>query len=111
MPNTCFIKVSGGRILTQWRTDQNYEDFDQTALDILAYSNETHGESRTMVAHACGDSDLLKAAFDAGAEFCDGPDCDFDVILKSAVTTETIVPPEGVIVDDIPDADYVVCHA
>ena len=111
MPNICFIKVSGDRILSQYREDQDYSNFGPIADAILAESNSLHEDSRTMVGHACADVDALRAAHAAGAVFCDGPDCDFDVMLKSSVTTQTIVPPEGVDVADIPDTDWVVCHA
>jgi len=110
MSNICLIKVSGDRILSQWRNDQDYDNFDQAALDILADSNEVHGDSRTMEGYACADTNILKVAVDGGALLCDGPACDFDVKPKSAVTSETIIPPFGVEVEDIPDADFVVCY-
>ena len=64
-------------------------------------------------AYAICNADEFQLKIDEGKVLGDNVavDSDFRVILKSAVTTETIIPPSGMVEGDLLSTDEVVCYA
>ncbi|GAG24281.1 unnamed protein product [marine sediment metagenome] len=110
MPNTLFIKLVADHIVSVYRVSQDYSDpWLQNKVD--AYADEFIGGA-SPVGFALAHCETMAAAEATGKEYIPGPagGGDFDVIQKSAITTETAIPPEGMTLDSLADDDYVVCY-
>ena len=111
MTNTLFIKLASNHIVSVYRVNQDYSDpWLQSKVD--AYADEFIGGAPP-VGVALAQREGFIAAEDTGKTFVPGPggSGDFDVIQKSAITTETAIPPEGLTLGDLADDDYVVVYS
>lgn len=100
--NILVVKLSDGNVMTCHRYDNDYSG-GQPAVDAMV--TDAH-PSLTSSGHAICSAALLTQHNDSapGANL----DADINVMLKSAVTTEVIIPPVGVEASDIPLTDSVV---
>lgn len=109
-PNICVIKVANGTTMALHNNTTDPETYgaDQTAFQALgdALVSEHHGGSASLGTALCGAAEWRTAIEDGARDM----DADVNVLLKSEVTTETIIPPEGVAIAAIPSSDYVVCY-
>ena len=103
------IKVSDDSLLTHFRMDQNYSEVDSMVTALIL----RHHPGKTAAAYALADADTFQGQIDLGKTLGNtvGVDSDFNVQQKSAVTTETIIPPEGIAEVDLLGTDDVVCYA
>lgn len=104
------IKVSSGEVMTHFRMDQDYSGI--AGMVIACILRFYPGETAT--AYALCDAELFQAQVKLGKNFVKGDPAgggDFDVRLKSAVASQTIIPPNGVSVGSIDAGDDVVCYA
>lgn len=109
MPNVLIIKVANNHFMSHFKVSQDYSGAQARCDDLMA----RHHGGAPCVGMALCDTALMGSAQDSGKHFDAGPAAgsDFDVMQKSAVTTETIIPPDGVLVGDIGDSDWVVCYS
>lgn len=107
--NILMIKVSNGKLMSHFRPDQNYSNVsDMVTACILQYHT---GESAD--AYAICDAIELQLQVSGGKSLIVGEATgggDFDVMQKSAVTTEVIIPPSEMIEADLQPTDDVVCY-
>jgi len=109
MPNVLIIKVADGHFMSSYKVSQDYSGAQAKCDDLMA----RHNGGNPCVGMALCDAALMSAAQESGKHFDAGPasGSDFDLIQKSAITTETAILPEGMTLDDIDDADYVVVYS
>jgi hypothetical protein len=104
------ISFTGNQHVTHFRVDQQYSG----AASIADAVGAEYFPAETVSSCALCDAGILDAQIAGGKIFLAGDVTgggDFSIKLKSAVTTETIIPPAGVLVSDIPSTDHVVCYA
>lgn len=108
MPNILIIKIVEDNLMTYYKVNQDYSNL---AAFVAALVEEKY-PGQVADLYALCDSDVLKTAVDIPKTWAVGPvgGSDFRVMLKSAVTTETIIPPNGMTVGDLLDTDPVVCY-
>ena len=113
MPNILVIKIANDHLMTHFKYNGDYSDLATRVATIMA---DYHG-SATEEGYALCDSDALQAAVDLPKGWRTGVDdplnpipCDFRLMLKSAVTTETIIPPMGMTIAELLSTDLVVCY-
>jgi hypothetical protein len=111
MPNQLIIKIESDYFMTSFKVDQDYSNpWMQDTIDELM---DEFNEGSPPAAIAIVDAAVMGAAReDLGKIFITGAagGSDFDIIQKSALTTETAIPPEGLTLGDLADEDYVVCY-
>ena len=108
MPNVLIIKVANDHFMSHFKFNQDYSGA-QAKCDALM--DRDHGGAAPVGMALC-DVSVMTAAQESGKFFDAGPAAgsDFDLIQKSAITTETPILPEGLTLGDIDDADYVVVY-
>ena len=113
MPNILIIKVADDHLMTHFKVNGDYSEL----ADRVTMLMDLYHPGEVADAYALCCSDKLRTAVALPKGWRTGPDdpgnpipCDFRVMLKSAVTTETILPPMGMTVEDLLDTDPVVCH-
>lgn len=113
MPNILIIKVADDHLMTHYKTSGDYSNLAARVATIMA---DNHGGAADEGYALCC-AVKLRNAFDLPKGWRTGPDdplnpipCDFRVMPKSAVTTETIIPPMDLTVDDLDPTDPVVCY-
>ena len=106
MPNVLIIKVAADHFMSHFKFNQDYSGAQAKCDAIMA---RDHGGA-TPVGMALCEVSAMEASgkvFDAGP----GAGCELDLIQKSAITTETVILPEGLTLGDIDAADYVVVYS
>jgi len=109
MSNLLIISMSSNQIMTYFRPDQNYSNL----AEIAEACRVQHFPLESVSKYALCDTEETERVVDGGKNLLTGSVSgggDFSIKLKSAVTTETIIPPSGVSVADIPSTDNVVCY-
>ncbi len=104
------IKVSDGKLITHFKFSQDYSSIADMVTAVLLRFHP----GKTADAYALCDAVELQDQVDGGKTLTVGDvggGGDFDVMLKSAVTSETIIPPDGILVSALLDGDDVRCHA
>jgi len=103
------IKVSDGQLITIMKINQNYSSVtDMVTSTILKYH-----PGKTAMAYALCDAIELQAQVVAGKILNVGNGAgggSFDVIQKSAVVGETIIPPFGILESTLEGTDDVVVY-
>lgn len=104
------IKVSDGKLGTHFRMKQDYGVVSERVTAWLLM----YHPGKTATAYALCDAIEFQAQIDAGKTLTLGDiggGGDFDVLVKSTVTTETIIPPDGIAEGAIDSGDDVVCYS
>jgi len=107
------IKVSTGEVMTHFRTNQNYSE----VASMVTACVLRHYPGKSATSYALCDAEEFQLKIDEGKDLDVGnpagaplPGGDFDVRQKSAVTTQTIIPPNGMVEGDLLPTDDVVCY-
>ena len=101
MGDILIIKMNDGKFMTHCRLDSTYGDKAALAASLVA----EHHPAKAVDAYAVCECEKYERHYVAHEDICNG----IDIMAKSAVTTETIITPDGVALQDIDDADAVVC--
>ena len=109
MPNILVIKLEANFLMTSFKVNQDYSGATASCTELIARK----APAKSLLACALCDSDEWTSLIEAGTKAFvpgEGGASDFDLKQKSAITTETIILPDGVAIEDIDASDYVVCY-
>ena len=103
MGDILVVKTSTGKKMTNFRLDDDYVGAATIAADLVG----AHYPAESLDSYALCDAVLWESYYtpEGATEVAEG----FDIMAKSAVTTETIIAPDGVALQDIDAGDSVVC--
>ena len=103
--NIVVIKMSDGNTVNLFKVDQDYTEvtIDAEAAALVA----AHHPSETVSGWAACEDTVLEDCMGAGNDL----DSDFFVKQKQSVlVSETIIPPDGMVEDDLAPTDDCVCY-